>query len=75
MRATMLGTTSNNDGPLVLMLHGFGVSRHLWNARVEAIAQAGYKTAARNQRGYASTRRRATRRWQCPLIAMTAGAG
>ena len=41
------------DGPLVLMLHGFGVSRYFWNAQVEALAQAGYRTAAPNQRGYA----------------------
>jgi pimeloyl-ACP methyl ester carboxylesterase len=42
------------DGPLVLMLHGFGVSRHLWNAQVEALGQAGYRTVAPNQRGYAA---------------------
>ena len=41
------------DGPLVLMLHGFGVSRYLRNAQVEALARAGYRTAAPNQRGYA----------------------
>jgi pimeloyl-ACP methyl ester carboxylesterase len=40
-------------GPLVLMLHGFGVSRYFWNAQIEALAQAGYRTAAPNQRGYA----------------------
>lgn len=41
------------DGPLVLMLHGFGVSRFFWDAQVEALAEAGYRTAAPNQRGYA----------------------
>ena len=41
------------NGPLVLMLHGFGVSRFFWNAQVEALAAAGYRTAAPNQRGYA----------------------
>jgi pimeloyl-ACP methyl ester carboxylesterase len=41
------------DGPLVLMLHGFGVSRYLWDAQIEALAQAGYRAAAPNQRGYA----------------------
>jgi pimeloyl-ACP methyl ester carboxylesterase len=45
------------DGPLALMLHGFGVSRYFWNAQVEALAQAGYRTAAPNQRGYASRAR------------------
>jgi pimeloyl-ACP methyl ester carboxylesterase len=42
-----------DDGPLVLMLHGFGVSRYFWNAQVKALAQAGYLAAAPNQRGYA----------------------
>ena len=42
------------DGALVLMLHGFGVSRYFWNAQVEALALAGFRTAAPNQRGYAA---------------------
>jgi pimeloyl-ACP methyl ester carboxylesterase len=42
------------DGPLVLMLHGFGVSRFFWNAQVEALAAAGYRAVAPNQRGYAA---------------------
>jgi len=42
------------DGPLVLMLHGFGVSRFFWNAQVEVLAAAGYRTVAPNQRGYAA---------------------
>jgi len=41
------------DGPLVLMLHGFGVSRHLWDAQVKALGAAGYRAIAPNQRGYA----------------------
>jgi pimeloyl-ACP methyl ester carboxylesterase len=41
------------DGPLVLMLHGFGVSRYFWDAQVEALGQAGYRAVAPNQRGYA----------------------
>ena len=38
--------------PLVLLLHGFGVSRHLWDAQVPALAQAGFFAVAPNQRGY-----------------------
>ena len=38
--------------PLVLMLHGFGVSRHLYDAQLPALAAAGYLGAAPNQRGY-----------------------
>src|ERR1700756_2500333 len=40
--------------PLVLMLHGFCVSRHYWEAQVVALAEAGYFAAAPNQRGYAA---------------------
>ena len=40
-------------GPLVLMLHGFGVSRHFWQAQVPALAAAGFHAVAPNQRGYA----------------------
>lgn len=43
--------------PLVLMLHGFGVSRHFWNAQVSALGAAGYFAAAPNQRGYAAEAR------------------
>jgi pimeloyl-ACP methyl ester carboxylesterase len=40
--------------PLVLMLHGFAVSRHLYDAQVPALAAAGYLAAAPNQRGYSA---------------------
>jgi pimeloyl-ACP methyl ester carboxylesterase len=40
------------DKPLVLMLHGFAVSRHFWDHQVEALAAAGYFAVAPNQRGY-----------------------
>jgi pimeloyl-ACP methyl ester carboxylesterase len=43
----------SDAAPLVLMLHGFGVSRYLWNAQVPALADAGFFAAAPNQRGYA----------------------
>jgi pimeloyl-ACP methyl ester carboxylesterase len=39
--------------PLVLMLHGFGVSRYFWNAQAGALADAGFFAVAPNQRGYA----------------------
>ena len=44
--------------PLVLMPHGFCVSRHHWDAQVLAVAEAGYFAAAPNQRGYAHRRSR-----------------
>ena len=43
----------NPGRPLVLMLHGFCVSRHYWESQAVALAEAGYFAAARNQRGYA----------------------
>jgi pimeloyl-ACP methyl ester carboxylesterase len=46
-----------DTAPLVLMLHGFGVSRHFWDNQVPALAAAGYFAAAPNQRGYAAAAR------------------
>jgi pimeloyl-ACP methyl ester carboxylesterase len=42
----------SSDGALVLMLHGFGVSRHFWDHQVPALAGAGFLAVAPNQRGY-----------------------
>ena len=39
--------------PLVLLLHGFAVSRHLYDAQVPALARGGFFAVAPNQRGYA----------------------
>src|SRR6185437_11200168 len=44
----------NDDDTLVLMLHGFGVSRFFWNAQVHAVGEAGHFAIAPNQRGYAA---------------------
>jgi pimeloyl-ACP methyl ester carboxylesterase len=44
----------DETAPLVLLLHGFGVSRYYWNAQVPALAAAGYFAVAPNQRGYAA---------------------
>ena len=40
--------------PLVLMLHGFCVSRHFWDNQIPAVAAAGCFAVAPNQRGYAA---------------------
>lgn len=40
------------DGPLVLLLHGFPESRHSWRAALPALAGAGYRAVAPDQRGY-----------------------
>jgi pimeloyl-ACP methyl ester carboxylesterase len=41
------------DRPLVLLLHGFSESLHMWRAQVAALAAAGYRAVAPSQRGYA----------------------
>src|SRR5262249_23927740 len=38
--------------PLVLMLHGFPQTRHTWRRQVPALARAGYRVIAPDQRGY-----------------------
>ena len=40
------------DGELVLLLHGFPLSRHSWREQVPALARAGYRAVAPDQRGY-----------------------
>jgi pimeloyl-ACP methyl ester carboxylesterase len=40
------------DGDLVLLLHGFPHSRHTWREQVSALAAAGYRAVAPDQRGY-----------------------
>jgi pimeloyl-ACP methyl ester carboxylesterase len=38
--------------PLVVLLHGFPLSRHSWRAQLPALAAAGYRALAPDQRGY-----------------------
>jgi pimeloyl-ACP methyl ester carboxylesterase len=49
--ATVAGS---GTAPLVLMLHGFCVSRHFWDNQIPALAAAGYFVVAPNQRCYAA---------------------
>ncbi len=42
------------DGPLVLLLHGFAESFHCWDAQIAALARAGFRAAAPSQRGYSA---------------------
>jgi pimeloyl-ACP methyl ester carboxylesterase len=45
---------AGEDGaPLVLLLHGFPESMHMWRAQLTALADMGYRAIAPNQRGYA----------------------
>ena len=40
------------DAPLVLLLHGFSESFHMWRHHAETLAAAGYRAVAPSQRGY-----------------------
>lgn len=40
------------DAPLVLLLHGFAESFHMWRSQIAALAAAGYRAVAPSQRGY-----------------------
>ena len=42
------------DGEPVLLLHGFPENRHMWRAQLEALAAAGCRAAAPDQRGYST---------------------
>jgi pimeloyl-ACP methyl ester carboxylesterase len=41
-----------DDGPVVLLLHGFPQSRHTWRDTVPALGAAGFRAVAPDQRGY-----------------------
>ena len=42
------------DAPLVLLLHGFAESFHMWREQLPALAAAGYRAVAPSQRGYST---------------------
>lgn len=43
------------DGPVVILLHGFPELNVSWRSQVPALAAAGYRVLAPNQRGYAGS--------------------
>jgi pimeloyl-ACP methyl ester carboxylesterase len=43
-----------DDATPVLLLHGFPETRHMWRHQVEALARAGFRAIAADQRGYSS---------------------
>jgi len=45
-------TAGPADGDLVLLLHGFPQSKEMWAPQMEALAAAGYRAIAFDQRGY-----------------------
>jgi pimeloyl-ACP methyl ester carboxylesterase len=42
------------SGPAVLLLHGFPQTRHMWRHQLDALAAAGFRGVAPDQRGYSS---------------------
>src|SRR4249919_1402742 len=42
-------------GPLVVLLHGFPESWYSWRHQIEALAGAGFRVVAPDQRGYGAT--------------------
>lgn len=42
----------HGDGPVVLLLHGFPDSRHLWRYQAPALADAGFRVIAPDLRGF-----------------------
>ncbi len=46
-----------HDGEVVLLLHGFPQSSAIWQPQIEALAAAGYRAIAFDQRGYSSRAR------------------
>jgi pimeloyl-ACP methyl ester carboxylesterase len=48
-------------GPLVLLLHGFAESFHMWRTSLSVLAPAGYRGLAPSQRGYSPGARPDTR--------------
>jgi pimeloyl-ACP methyl ester carboxylesterase len=45
------------DGPAVLLLHGWPDDHHLWDAQVDALVAAGYRTIALDLRGFGASSR------------------
>ncbi|MGK0361980.1 MAG: pimeloyl-ACP methyl ester carboxylesterase [Bradymonadia bacterium] len=45
------------DGPGVILLHGFPQTNHAWAAYLQPLADAGFRVVAPNQRGYSATAR------------------
>lgn len=47
-----LHVVEDGDGPLVILLHGFPETWHTWKPQIRALADAGYRVAVPDQRGY-----------------------
>lgn len=48
----LVAETGPRDGPLVILLHGFPDSWRVWRRQIAPLAEAGFRVAAPNLRGY-----------------------
>lgn len=55
LEGTRIHAVSEGEGPLVVLLHGFPESWYSWRHQLTALARAGYRAVAIDQRGYAVT--------------------
>lgn len=52
LEGTRIHAVSEGEGPLVVLLHGFPESWYSWRHQLTALARAGYRAVAIDQRGY-----------------------
>ena len=64
-----LHVVEEGNGPVVLLLHGFPDSSHLWRHQIPALTSAGFRTIAPDLRGFGnSDRPEETEAYALPLI-------
>lgn len=51
-KGARIHAVEQGSGPLVILIHGFPESWYSWRHQIPALAQAGYKVVAIDQRGY-----------------------
>jgi pimeloyl-ACP methyl ester carboxylesterase len=51
-RGTRIHAVEQGEGPLVVLVHGFPESWYSWRHQIPALANAGYRVVAIDQRGY-----------------------
>lgn len=51
-RGTRIHAVESGEGPLVVLVHGFPESWYSWRHQIPALAEAGYRVVAIDQRGY-----------------------
>jgi pimeloyl-ACP methyl ester carboxylesterase len=70
VRDLEMSVTEQGEGPLVLLCHGFPETSWSWRHQQQALADAGYRSAAPDLRGYGATIGPA-RPEQCDVVSLT----